>query len=400
MPGNSGGSRRRIVANHKAKSVREIVAAADTPVTDLPDVPPGTEVIFQGPAILALNQATNSLTASAKFLRHALIRDRYFFTLPRGLWDQTYRQIGADAFVPELTELEDELGAICRDHSSNAGLWHGRAFVYNYLRRSGIPRISAAEMRWDINQASLDRQLRIAEQRLNGAAITARGYLGWLSVNPQFLDEHDALLHAHHKAIARWGTAAFGLPTLLPELEWATTEEKMAFQFADGKFVEFFCRWRLQGLAAPYLPIPLGPLLAGQIPPVILQRYLQTGGLFVIPDTFPIPSRDEFRGMLDDALHASPPEYLTEWMTIIAGNNTGKQQISRFARLFELRHFWCVLHHRHSAALYRKSTVLKQVLASFLRTSEKSIHADLIEIRRRLGENWMQRGAGSPLGPF
>lgn len=379
---------------------RVTIVAADTPINELPGVTPGMEVILRGAPILALNPEANNLTASHRFLRHELVRNRYFFTLPRRLWDEAYQRIGADAFDPDLVTLEDELGAICRDHSTNAGLWRGRAFTYYHLQRLGYPQITPADAGLSITQAELDRQLQLAEERSGGTVRNVRGYLGWLLLNPRFLDEHDSLLQIHQNVISRWGTDAFGLPSPPPGFDRETTEWQAAFREADVGFTAFFCRWRLRGLAAPFLPVPLQPLMAGQMPEVVLQRHLQTGGLIVVPDTFPVPSRDEFRRMLDDALHRSPPEHLADWMMIIASDNTAKQAISRFARLFELQHYWRVLHHRHPSAFRRKTTVLKQIFASYFETGEQSIHQDLIEIRRRLGDDWIERGAGSAIGPF
>jgi hypothetical protein len=363
-------------------------------------LPAGTTILPRGPLPLALNPATNNLTAPARFLRHPLVQNRYFFTLPRSLWDDVYRRIGEHAFDDDAVQLEDCLASLCGDHSTNAGLFRGRAFPYHHFHRAPSYRVSAAEMGWEINQAKLDRQLRLLDDRANGLARTARGYLGWLLTNPRFLDEHDTLLNSEARIIERWAMENFGMPTPPVGFGTATRAEKSQFTAANPRFVEFYCRWRLQKLAAPYLPVPLQPLLAGRLPEAILARYLQTGGLFVVPDTFPVPSRDEFRGMLDNALHGSPPEHLAEWMTIIAGNNTAKQAILRFARVFELQHFWRVLHHRHRSVLRRQTTMLKRVFALFLQTGERSIHQDLIEIRRRLGANWIERGASYSLGPF
>ncbi|MBA4020179.1 MAG: hypothetical protein C0483_23710 [Pirellula sp.] len=376
------------------------IVAADTPHQELPGVPPGARVVFQGAPILALSPVTNNLTASARLLQHGLVRDRYFFTLPAGLWNEVRRRVGVDTFDAETTALEEELGALCGDHSGAVGLWRGRAVAYALLRRPSLPRPSRADLGVNVTQAQLDLRLDRAEERSGGLAVHARGYLGWLSLHPPFLDEHDALLEAHEKVVARWGTADFGLPVPPHAVEAAPAAEQAAFRAADARFVEFFCRWRLQGLAAPYLPIPLRPLLAGQMPPVVLQRHLQTGGLFVVPDTFPVPSRDEFRGLLDDALHSSPPDHLADWMRIIAAHNTAKQAISRFARLFELQHYWRTLQGRHAPVLRRRTTVLKEALASFLRVDENAIHRDLMEIRKRLGADWVERGTGGRLGPF
>jgi len=143
-------------------------------------------------------------------------------------------------------------------------------------------------------------------------ATTARGYLGCLLTRAQFLDEHDALIREHESVIARWGTASFGSPAAPVGFDVATQSEQTRFRNPDARFVEFLTRWRLQGLAAPYLPVPLQPHFAGRLPDLMLRRYSEIGGLFVVPDTFPVPSRDEFRGMLDEALCSSPPEHLTE----------------------------------------------------------------------------------------
>jgi len=378
----------------------ELVVAADTPSGELPGLPAGATPIFQGRPPLALNAATNNLTAPHRILQNELVRDRYFYTLPGNLWDEVVQQVGEGVFDPEAARLEDELGSICGDHSANAGLWRGCAFAYSQLHRPAPFSISAAAAGWGLNQAEIDNRLRVLAERGAGIAGSTRGYLGWLSLQRRFVEEHDDLLRAHVSVVTRWGTAAFGLPVPPVGFDQASSAEQAAFRAADEPFVDFFCRWRLQGLAAPYLPVPLQPLMAGNLPEIVLARYLRTGGLFVVPDTFPVPSRDEFRGMLDDALHGSPPGHLREWMEIISADNTAKQAIPRFSRMFQLQHYWRVLQHRHRRALHRRATPLKQAFASFLRIGVQTIHNDLIEIRRCLAADWAERSAGFPFGPF
>jgi hypothetical protein len=124
----------------------------------------------------------------------------------------------------------------------------------------------------------------------------------------------------------------------------------------------------------------------------MIPQLQRSPGIFVVPDTFPVPSRDSLRGMLDDALHgSSSPEHLKEWGDVIASDNPAKQTIIRFAWLLELQHYWRILQHRHERALYRKATVLKKILAAFFATSQRTIHLDLSEIRRRLGARLHQR---------
>ena len=166
-------------------------------------------------------------------------------------------------------------------------------------------------------------------------------------------------------------------------------------------FEEFFIRWRLAAPAAPYLPIPLQPLMGGQFPVTILPQVMRAGGVFVLPDTFPIPSRDSLRGMLEDSLHGTKaPDHLADWMAIIASDNTAKKSLLKFARLLEVQHYYRILHHRHASVLQRQMTILKEILAAFLGTKQRTIHEDLLLIRNRLGGNWLERGSKSPLGPF
>ena len=58
---------------------------------------------------------------------------------------------------------------------------------------------------------------------------------------------------------------------------------------------QLFTRWRLESLAGPYLPVPLPLLLGGTLPLSVVQRLMQAGGLFYLPDAVQIPSRDELR---------------------------------------------------------------------------------------------------------
>ena len=123
--------------------------------------------------------------------------------------------------------------------------------------------------------------------------------------------------------------------------------------------------------------------------------------MFCLPDTFPIPSRDELRNLLEGAIHGGDkPTHLTEWMEFIAKDNMAKSPIARFGRLFEFQHYYRILHHRYAGALYGKAKVVKQALAHVLKASEKTIVGDLGFVRKRLGKDWFDRGQSSTTGPF
>jgi hypothetical protein len=120
----------------------------------------------------------------------------------------------------------------------------------------------------------------------------------------------------------------------------------------------------------------------------IIGQLMDAGGLFNLPDTFPIPSRDELREILESSVRTEKPEHLEEWTQITGKGNPAKNKIERFSRLFELRHYWEVIHERHGSRLYRNLNGLQKVLAEYLKTSIDSIKRDLILLRARLGKNW------------
>ena len=122
------------------------------------------------------------------------------------------------------------------------------------------------------------------------------------------------------------------------------------------------------------------------LPYAILGQLLATRGLFFLPDTFPIPSRDQFRHMLGDALHrCDSAEHLKEWISLVGNHNTAKNQIRRFARLFELRHYWHILQQRHGDLLAKRTSDFKTAIARFLGVNIQALRRDLRFAQKRLG---------------
>lgn len=387
----------------QAEIAKVIAADADFKVEY--DLPQDAEIHFFGEPILSLNQATNNLTAPSRLLRHPLVESRYFFTLPGTLWNAIIARLGNADFGAELMELEHALSSICRDHSTQAGFWKGRAFPYRFLRPPAAFRPSAAAAQalgWEIDQAKLDHALQVAEERSAMFRRVTRAYTGWLLTNRDFLTEHDQLFAKWSPMVQRWGLERLGVLQLksgylpgddpLADSQWP--EYRAAFE-------EFFIRWRLQGLAAPYLPTPLQPLLGGGFPVSVASQINRAGGAFCYPDIFPVSSRDGLRNLMEDAIHGgNPPEHLKEWMALVAGSNPAKKPFIKFARLLELQHYWRILHSRHGAAIYRKAGILKEVLATFLEVSTETVHRDLLWITKGLGKDWVQRGPDFIFGPF
>jgi len=369
------------------------------------DLPSDAAMELHGKPILALNPATNNLTVPSRFLRFPQIKARYFFTLPDALWDVVIGRLGKDRFGAEALDLERELSRICGDHSSVAGFWQGRAIAYSLLRPlpEEVPSADdAAWCGWESNQAKLDNTMRRYEEQSKGFAKATRAYAGWLLTNRMFVDEHDTLFAEWSEMVQRWGLNRLGilLPTkgLLrgddPTADPRWTDYSVAFE-------EFFSRWRLLGLAAPYLPIPIQPLMGGAMPMSVLTQLNRARGAFCLPDTFPVSSRDDLRNMLEDALRGSEgPDHLKDWQALIARDNSAKKPLGKFARLLEVQHYWRIFRRRHPRAIHRKLGLLKVALSEFLKTSTDSIHRDLLFIGQRLGKDWFDRGGSFSFGPF
>jgi hypothetical protein len=155
----------------------------------------------------------------------------------------------------------------------------------------------------------------------------------------------------------------------------------------------FLVRWRLNELTGPNLPAPAKPLMAGMFPLTVSRQLMDMGGVFHLPDTYPIPSRDELRAMLDEALHSGEEvPHLAGWREIISARNPARNRIDRFARVRQLYHFWALLHHRYADRLVGRIEALQTVFAEYLNVSLDTIRGDLRLIGERLGAGWERSG--------
>ncbi|MFO0821176.1 MAG: hypothetical protein U1A77_24745 [Pirellulales bacterium] len=339
-----------------------------------------------------------------KYRDHAWLRDRYFYSLPRSLWNHVVKELGENAFDADALAMELELSNLCGDHSATVGFLRGRRISYGFLRRSEIRRPSLKEVQelgWDIDVSKLKQNLDTLEERSNRFFQPLQAYAGWLMSEPTFLNEHDVFFESWSSFVANGalnqspfalngGTLGENHDAQSPFADSSSADPEWTGFLSD---YEAFCRrWRLTGLAGPWLPIPRGPLLLGEMPASIVQQLVREGGLFWIPDTIPVPSRDELRRILDDALHGGEqPTHLTPWKEIIASDNAARKELARFRRVFEVQHYWRILKTRHADSLLRREGKFKQALASFLDVSVDCIHRDLLFLKARLGDDWTSR---------
>src|SRR5207245_2877217 len=117
-------------------------------------------------------------------------------------------------------------------------------------------------------------------------------YCGWLLLNLQFRQEHRQLFERWQEQMGQFGVPQQELfvsasqGRVSPEIAQATGEQA---QYAQA-FWDFYTRWRLANLAAPYLPQPLMPQLPVSILQHVLGHMRHGGTTFYFPDIYPVPS--------------------------------------------------------------------------------------------------------------
>lgn len=348
----------------------------------------GLEVRLVGPAVLALESGLDNASVPQEWQAHALLHEHYFCTLPPALWDLLETELGREVFDADLIQFERILSNRNGDHASRVGFFQSQPIPFQGLVPLPLPQWSDEQIRnAGMEPAQVAHGLRVFDEQYAPALSRFRaGYAGWLLTNPQFLREHDELLGNHLEVIRRYGICNAGslAPTARGGLHEARLEDP-AWPPFDEACRALFQRWRLWGLAGPYLPEPLMPLMAGIFPWSAIERLMDAGGIFFLPDTMPIPSRDQLRLMLDSTLHKGPkPDHLEAWLHLVRAGNSARNQLDRESRLFPLTHFFSLLQDRHASALDRNLGRTEAAFAEFFQVSKSSIHTDLIEIRQRL----------------
>lgn len=357
-------------------------------------VPPRTRQIPDNFQIdPTIQQMRNQPHYSAIDTDHPLLTGRLFLTLPKSLMDLVEAELNAEVLDSDVWQLDRRLATDLARHPDRVGYLDGLPVQFSYLHEaqgiSGLEdwRKSTAwkESRWAAIQEAI-------EGRSNRFRMPCRGYCGWLMTNPLFLNEHDEILSRWSGDIYQRGIPGSSRFYLMQQ----QNEPDVANPTASGEFVNdfraFYQRWRLTCLEAPYLPSPLTPQVPAPLPS---KNNPLTGTTLFLPDTFPVPSRDELRDMLEESLRAGKKEdHLQEWHEKVRSDKTSKNSFDRFARLFALQHYWMVMHYRHGPLFKGNIGKLERVMERFLTDDElaesSSIHDDLIFIRKRLGADWFE----------
>jgi len=323
---------------------------------------------------------------------HPLLNAGPYFTIPKTLLEAVVAEIGEERFDDGLLEMEYALSQICQDHRFQIGFWGGQSIRFQLLRPNyelSGGSLAKGLSRFGKSEEEARAILTLAGQRLDWTADVRRGYCGWLMTNDVFLREHRAIFGSWKEETSQNGIPVMG-PVVSDAQEFSGVQDDKGDKAEFVRqFEDFFARWRLEGMPAPFVPQPMGP----HLPVADLRRvlgHMHSGGTtFFFPDICSVPSRDNLREILEQTLRdVSAPDYLKEWFDIVHSGNVAKNQILRYARIFELQHYMRVLHARHANGLRRKKTALKTVFAEFLDVSDDSIERDLSRIESRLGPDW------------
>lgn len=302
---------------------------------------------------------------------HSFVSERFFHVVPVDLWDAILRQVGKTKFDTERLMVEL---LISREASqSNSAVARARKSWIWFDMLSGASASTTTMLRVHSDTDTSPYVKPFSTSLLYSPVRAQRifkGYLGWLLTNPQFIEEHDDLYSEYAAILSKWGSEPKRLPlseTLFGVVSGRDPYQDPRWNDFSQERNDFYFRWRLTEMRGPYLPIPLGSHTNLTVPVSYFLWSERMTGLYFLPDIVPMPSREEFRLSVNESRRRiDDADQLREWKRIIAGDNQGKNQIDRFARVFKLQHYWRILGDRHETALRKSTSKLEAAFASYL----------------------------------
>jgi hypothetical protein len=341
----------------------------------------------------AIEQSQNDSPIPQHLLAHPALERPYHFTIPPELLDEAAGVLDMSRIDKNVLSADRELSLLVGDHRSAAGFENEHFIQYQRLCSQppvdqGLnPESLIAEMGWDINPSKLRGAFDEMKGQLAREERNVRAYCGWLMTNRLFVQEQIDLYQATRNALpGGLIPRLIDHPRSLPKRDNLTHDDAAV---AIEQWRSFYRRWRLRYMAAPGLPVPLEAQIAPGVPD-FTPSHLTTEVITVrLPFNHPIPSQDELREDISKANGTSVPKHLREWAKIVTASNTGKRTLDRFARLFELQHFYRIINERYGDALYLRGECLKKAFGAYLCVERATVHSDLVLIRKRLGTDWV-----------
>lgn len=368
---------------------------------------------------------------------HSLLVGRWHALLPGRLLESCVAQMRQAEIDPKVLKLDREL---YRFWPHITALRDGQPVTLDLLipPPAGISGEELLELGgWPqgTTKEALGEQFKQLSSRTNRIHQHMTAFAGWLMCNPDYVAGERKLWRKWRQRIINSGTPRLVRSTALPPAmsltqSMVTTKQarvarrqtsrvrqgprSLASPPVAGETVrlqtsrdekssddeirqmiteitDFSSLWALDAWLGPGMPKPMG---------LQMHRGLAAPGLATaghdavlnlsVPMTLPLPAADELRDMLEQARSIQrPPQHLADWLELVANGSNEKHSLVRYARLFELQHYWRVLHQRYAAACHRRVLPLETAFAKHLDVSRETVHADLQFIRGRLGRQWI-----------
>jgi len=317
-----------------------------------------------------------------------VLQSSVVYTLPEPFLASLRMGERRPAFKAPRWAAELEISLRNGDHSVRIGFINGHPLTSSMLVDPDFS-VGVAEYLRTANLSATAFQ--DAVQQARRVRRNQRAYCGWLMTSRQFLTEHSEVwkslrpLAISDSAMPRPVTSGFA--TFLEGFE-APREDRRLSQLRDH-----CARWRLSHLTGPYVPEPLAFQSPAPLPQLAAEQAASAGfGLTVIPDTMPLPARDELRTSISGAREAIQSDHLASWRKIISSESRTKEdQLDRYSRIFVVQHLYSVLLSRHADALRGKVTYVRQRIADFLNVDEKTVQRDFALLAREGGAEWWKR---------
>lgn len=315
----------------------------------------------------------------SRWRSHPLLASRCFYLLPAAVVEGLEDLFDPDYCRGDLWQLERAMAdAAMAMPESSIGLWDGHTTICCRLlavpRRQRPPRMwrgvrALEKMNSDPQTANGNRQSRNSSSSPLSPQQIAQAYAGWLLANPMFIREHDQLLGRLQTMSGSQQSDPNLLDVVLPIGQSGYSAD------IAGEWACFCSRWRLTGLAGPYLPIPAEPSCQLLPEAKALQQTYAAGSVLHLPDIYP---RSVLPQLVGPESTTDVQQHLEDWSTIIdAGNRNKAKPIDRLGHQLVVHHLWRVLQTRHPHAIRRKKKAISTVLADYIQMEPLAVQGYL-----------------------
>ena len=137
-------------------------------------------------------------------------------------------------------------------------------------------------------------------------------------------------------------------------------------------------------MASWELPLPLGPELP--LPSLAARTACDPacGTLLFLPDTMPVPSRDQLRDIGLDVQGARTQPHLADWIGVVrrTGNDTG---MAKYSQMFMVQYCWAILLFRYRDRMRGNVSRTDAAIAEYMNCSDEAVRKYRKAIVGRLG---------------